>query len=103
DGIPPLEKGAADYPGERLTYMLLGQLYQGANDSAKARATFEKALAVGPPSARARSFIANDDLLHEKSAESRDAFASIERELPKGSLPFAIRYGVAFSYLYEGH
>ncbi|HLE71789.1 MAG TPA: tetratricopeptide repeat protein [Vicinamibacteria bacterium] len=102
-GIPLLEKIAADYPGERLTYMLLGQLYQGSNDSAKARATFEKALAVGPPSARARSFIANDDLLREKSAESRAAFASIERELPKGSLPFVIRYGVAFSHLYEGH
>jgi tetratricopeptide (TPR) repeat protein len=103
DGIPLLEKVAADYPGERLTYMLLGQLYQGANDAAKARATFEKALAVGPPSARARSFIANDDLLHEKYAESRVSFESIERELPKDSLPFVIRYGVAFSHLYEGH
>jgi len=102
-GIPLLEKVAADYPGERLTYMLLGQLYQGTNDSAKARAAFEKALAVGPPSARARSFLANDDLLREKYAESRAAFVSIERELPKGSLPFVIRYGVAFSHLYEGH
>jgi tetratricopeptide (TPR) repeat protein len=103
DGIPLLEKIAADYPGERLTYMLLGQLYQGSNDSAKARATFERALAVGPPSARARSFVANDDLLHEKYGEARAAFESIERELPKESLPFLIRYGVAFSYLYEGH
>ena len=103
DGIPLLEKLAADYPGERLTYMLLGQLYQGTNDSAKARAAFEKALAVGPPSARARSFLANDDLLREKYSESRAAFESIERELPKGSLPFVIRYGVAFSHLYEGH
>ena len=41
-GIPLLEKIAADYPGERLTYMLLGQLYQGSNDSAKARATLRK-------------------------------------------------------------
>ncbi|HEY7698007.1 MAG TPA: tetratricopeptide repeat protein [Vicinamibacteria bacterium] len=103
DGIPLLEKLAADYPGERLTYMLLGQLYQGANESDKARATFEKALAVGPPSARARSFIANDDLLRERYAESRAAFEAIENQLPKESLPFVIRYGVAFSYLYEGH
>jgi tetratricopeptide (TPR) repeat protein len=83
--------------------MLLGQLYQGANEADKARATFERALAVGPPSNRARSFIANDDLLHERYAESRAAFETIERELPKDSLPFLIRYGVAFSYLYEGH
>jgi len=103
EGIPLLEKVAADYPEERLVYMILGQLYQASNDSAKARAAFEKALAVGPPSARARSFLANDDLLREKYAESRAAFLSIERELPKDSLPFVIRYGVAFSHLYEGH
>jgi tetratricopeptide (TPR) repeat protein len=103
DGIPLLEKVAADYPGERLTYMLLGQVYQGANESDKARAAFERALAIGPPSARARSFIANDDLLREKYAEARDTFESIERELPRESLPFLIRYGVAFSHLYEGH
>ncbi len=103
DGIPLLEKVAADYPDERLTYMLLGQLYQGTNDSAKARAAFEKALAIGPPSARARSFLANDDLLREKYTEARSTFEAIERDLPKESLPFVIRYGVAFSYLYEGH
>jgi tetratricopeptide (TPR) repeat protein len=103
DGIPLLEKVAADFPGERLTYMLLGQVYQGANESDKARAAFERALAIGPPSARARSFIANDDLLRDKYAEARATFESIERELPKESLPFLIRYGVAFSHLYEGH
>jgi tetratricopeptide (TPR) repeat protein len=103
DGIPLLSKLALDYPGERLTYMLLGQLYQGANESDKARATFEAALAVGPSSPRARSFVANDDLLHEKYAEARAAFESIERELPAESLPFVIRYGVAFSHLYQGN
>jgi tetratricopeptide (TPR) repeat protein len=103
EGIPLLEKLAADYPGERLIYMLLGQLYQAVNDSQKATATFEKALAVGPDSARARAFIANDDLLHEKYADARAAFESIERELPRESLPFLIRYGVAFSHLYEEH
>jgi tetratricopeptide (TPR) repeat protein len=103
DGIPLLEKVAADYPGERLTYMLLGQLYQGVNDSEKARAAFEKALAIGPDSPRARSFIANDDLLRGKYSESRATFESIERALPRESLPFVIRYGVAFSYLYEDH
>jgi tetratricopeptide (TPR) repeat protein len=102
DGIPLLEKVAADYPDERLTYMLLGQLYQAANESAKARAAFERALAIGPPSARARSFIANDDLLQGKYAEARAQFQSIERELPEGTAPFVIRYGVAFSHLYEG-
>jgi tetratricopeptide (TPR) repeat protein len=103
DGIPALEKIAADYPGERLVYMILGQVYQGTNESDKARASFEKALAIGPDSPRARSFIANDDLLKGKYAESRATFESIERSLPAESLPFVIRYGVAFSYLYEGN
>jgi tetratricopeptide (TPR) repeat protein len=103
DGIPILEKIATDYPGERLTYMLLGQLYQGVNDRQKARAAFEKALKIGPDSPRARAFIANDDLLKGKYAESRATFESIESSLPKDSLPFVIRYGVAFSHLYEGH
>jgi tetratricopeptide (TPR) repeat protein len=101
DGIAPLEALSADYPGERLIYMILGQLYQAVNDGAKARAAFEKALEVGPESLRARSFIANDDLLREKYAQSRAALESIERELPKGSAPFVVRYGVAFSHLYE--
>ncbi len=39
----------------------------------------------------------------EKYAESRAAFESIERSLPQESLPFVIRYGVAFSHLYEEH
>jgi tetratricopeptide (TPR) repeat protein len=102
DGIAPLEELSADYAGERLIYMILGQLYQGVNDSAKARAAFEKALEVGPSSLRARSFIANDDLLREKYAESRATFEAIEKELPRGSVPFVVRYGVAFSHLYEG-
>ncbi|MGH9336529.1 MAG: tetratricopeptide repeat protein, partial [Vicinamibacteria bacterium] len=101
-GIPLLEKLSADYPGERLIYMILGQLYQGSNDSAKVRAAFEKAIAVGPASNRARSFVANDDLLHEKYGKARTSFEAIEKDLPEGSAPFVIRYGVAFSHLYEG-
>jgi tetratricopeptide (TPR) repeat protein len=102
DGIPPLEKLAADYPGERLVPMLLGQLYLGTGDSAKARAAFEKALAIGPESQRARSFLANDDLMKGEYARARATFESIEEKLPRGAAPAPVRYGVAFSYLYQG-
>jgi tetratricopeptide (TPR) repeat protein len=101
DGIPPLEKLAVDYPGERIVPMLLGQLYLGTGDSAKARAAFEKALAIGPESQRARSFLANDDLLQGEYVRARATFESIEKKLPKGSAPAPVRYGVAFSYLYQ--
>ena len=30
--IEPLEALAKEYPGERLTYMILGQLYNGENE-----------------------------------------------------------------------
>jgi tetratricopeptide (TPR) repeat protein len=49
-----------------------------------------------------RSFLANQDLLKGEYAKARATFSAIEKSLPKGSVPFAIRYGTAFSYIYEG-
>jgi tetratricopeptide (TPR) repeat protein len=102
DAIPLLEKLQADYPGERLVPALLGQIYQGVNEPEKARAAFERALEIGPESARMRAFLANDDLLKGNYAKARTAFLEVEKSLPRGSAPFAVRYGLAFSYLYEG-
>jgi tetratricopeptide (TPR) repeat protein len=101
--IEPLEAVAKDYPGERLVYMLLGQLYQGDSQAAKARASFEKALAIGPRSARAEAFLAGDELLKGNYDKARTIYEGVEKSLPKGSVPFAIRFGVTFSHLYEGH
>ena len=102
EAIPSLEKLADDYPEERLVFMLLGQIYQATNQSDKARAAFERALEIGPPSARARAFLANDDLLRGKYSKARETFDAVAKDLPDGTAPFAIRYGVAYSYLYEG-
>ncbi len=101
--IPPLEALAKDYPGERLVWMVLGQLYNGAAQADKALVAFEKAQAIGPKSARAESFLANADLLKGRYAQARATYESIEERLPKGSAPFAIRFGITFSHLYEGH
>ncbi|HUL78703.1 MAG TPA: tetratricopeptide repeat protein [Vicinamibacteria bacterium] len=102
DAIPALEKLAVDYPGERLVQVILGQIYQGANEAEKATAAFRKAEEIGPPSARVRAFLANDDLLRGDYEKARRVFLEVEKSLPKGSAPFAVRYGLAFSYLYEG-
>ena len=48
------------------------------------------------------AFIANDDLLKGRYEKARQAFLDVEKTLPKGAAPFAVRYGLAFSYLYEG-
>ena len=102
DAIPMLEKLGADYPGERLVQVILGQVYQGQNEPEKARVAFERARAIGPESARVRAFLANDDLIKGQYDKARQAFLEVEKSLPNGSAPFAVRYGLAFSYLYEG-
>jgi tetratricopeptide (TPR) repeat protein len=102
DAIPALEKLAADYPGERLVQVILGQIYQGASQPEKARAAFRRADEIGPASPRVRAFLANEDLVEGEYEKARQAFLEVERSLPKGSAAFAVRYGLAFSYLYEG-
>jgi tetratricopeptide (TPR) repeat protein len=99
--IPALEQLAADYPGERLVQVILGQIYQGT-DADKARAAFRRADEIGPPSPRVRAFLANEDLVAGEYEKARRTFRDVEKSLPKGSAPFAVRYGLAFSYLYEG-
>jgi tetratricopeptide (TPR) repeat protein len=101
--IEPLEAVARDYPGERLVHMILGQLYQGDGQAGKAKDAFEKALAIGPRSARAEAFLAGQDLLAGDYAKARAKYVAVEKSLPAGSVPFAIRFGVTFSHLYEGN
>jgi len=101
--IPALEALAKDYPGERLVQVILGQLYNGDNQGVKALGAFQKAQAIGPKTARVEAFLAADDILKGNYGKARATYQSVEKSLPKGSVPFAVRFGVTFSYLYEGH
>jgi tetratricopeptide (TPR) repeat protein len=101
--IEPMEKLTADYPGERLGFLILGQLYNGDGQGEKAVRAFEKARAIGPRSARVEAFLAADDLRKEQYAKARATYLDVEKSLPKGAVPFAIRFGVTFSHLYEGN
>jgi len=100
--IPPLEALAEDYPGERLIYVLLGQLYNGDSQGARALGAFQKAQALGP-SPRVEAFIANDDLLKGQYSKARASLESVEKSLPRGAVPFPVRFGITFSHLYEGN
>jgi tetratricopeptide (TPR) repeat protein len=82
--------------------MILGQLSNADGKWEKARAAFERAQAIGPRSARAEAFLASDALLKGRYADARATYQAVEKSLPKGSVPFAIRFGVTFSHLYEG-
>lgn len=99
--IPPLQALAEDYPGERLVYVILGQLLAGDNRADEAAAAFRKAQAIGT-SPRIEAFLAGDDLMKGRYAQARASYQSVERSLARGSAPFAVRYGVTFSHLYEG-
>ena len=101
--IPELEALARDYAGERFVHIILGQLYNNDGQGAKARAMFEKARAIGPRSARVEAFLAAGDLLSEQYGKARAAYVDVEKSLPKGAVPFAVRFGVTFSHLYEGN
>ena len=100
--IPPLEALAQDYPGERLIYVILGQLQNGDGHGDKALVAFQKARALGA-SPRVNAFIASDDLLKGEYGKARASLEGVEKSLPKGSVPFAVRFGITFSHLYEGN
>ena len=101
--IPEVEALAKDFTGERFVHIILGQMLNGDGQGEKARAAFEKARAIGPRSARVESFLAGNDLLKEQYGKARATYLDVEKSLPKGAVPFAIRFGVTFSHLYEGN
>jgi tetratricopeptide (TPR) repeat protein len=101
--IEPMEAVAKDYPGERLVWVILGQLYTGDGQAEKAKAAYIKAQTIGPKTARIEAFLAGDDLLKGHYGKARASYEAVEKSLPKGSVPFAVRFGVTFSHLYEGN
>ncbi len=100
--IPALQALAEDYPGERFVHVILGQLLAGDNRADEATAAFRKAKALGS-SPRVEAFIAGDDLMKGRYAQARTTYEAVEKSLAKGAAPFAVRYGVTFSHLYEGN
>lgn len=100
--IAPLEALAEDYPGERLIHVILGQLQNGDGRGDKAALAFQKAKALGT-SPRVEAFLAGEALLKGEYGKARTTYEMVEKSLPKGSVPFAVRFGVTFSHLYEGN
>jgi len=100
--IEPLTKVGKDYPQDRVTQMLLGQLFaaQGQND--EARAAYERAKALDASTPRVHSFLANLLILQGDYPGARAAFAQALKLVPPSGAAGPIRYGEAFTYLYEG-
>jgi tetratricopeptide (TPR) repeat protein len=103
DGIDELQQLSDDYPGDAPIAAILGQVLVAAGRGEEALAAFERAHAADPESPRVRAFLANGKLLDGRYAEARATFQEILAGLPEGTAPFTLRYGIAFSHLYEGH
>jgi tetratricopeptide (TPR) repeat protein len=102
EAIEPLSKLCRDYPGERVVRMLLGQVLAGEGRLAEARKQYAAAIALDPTTPRAHAFMANLLVLEGDYAGARAAYEKVLKLLPAGTAPGPERYGVAYTYLYEG-
>ncbi len=102
DAVEPLRKLAAEYPGERVLYMLRGQNLAGLGRHDEARAAYEQAIKISDRTPRAYSLLGNYHLLKGNYAKAREMYTIARAKTPKGVAPNAISYGIAFTHLYEG-
>jgi tetratricopeptide (TPR) repeat protein len=101
DAVEPLKKLAADYPGERVVLMSLGQTLAGLGRTDEARSYWEQAVKVSPETPRAYALLGNASLLKGDYAKARALYAEARAHTPKGTAAGAVAYGTAYTYLYE--
>jgi tetratricopeptide (TPR) repeat protein len=100
--IEPLQKLAADYPGERPFLMLLGQTLAGAGRPDEAKAAYEKAIALDGSTPRAYALIGNHHLMKGDYQKARALYAEARTKLPPRVPAGFAAYNSAFTYIYEG-
>ena len=103
DAVEPLRKLAADYPGERVVFMLQGQNLAGLGRHDEARAAYERAIEISDRTPRAYALLGNYHLMKGDYARAREYYTIARGKVPKGVPPGATSYGVAFTHLYEGN
>lgn len=102
EALAAFEKLAADYPGDRMVQMMIGQVATNEGALDKARGAFEKALALDGSTPRVHALLANVLSLQDDYAGAREHFKhALEREA-EGTAPGAIHVGLALTYVYEG-
>jgi tetratricopeptide (TPR) repeat protein len=102
-GVEPLKALANDYVGERVVHVILGQVLAGLGRIDEARASYERAIAVDNSTPRAFTLAANLYLLQGDYAKARSTMQTVLPQMPKTAAPVQVRYGIAFSHLYEGN
>jgi tetratricopeptide (TPR) repeat protein len=102
DAVEPLRTLAADYPGERVLQMLIGQTLDGLGRHDEARAAYEEAIRISDRTPRAHAQLGHYHLIKGDYAKAREYYTAARGKTPKGVATGFIAYGVAFTHLYEG-
>jgi tetratricopeptide (TPR) repeat protein len=101
NALGPMTGLARDYPNERVVHMLLGQVLAGEGRVPEARKEYSAAIALDATTPRAHALLAGLLVLEGDYAGARAAYEKALRIMPAGAQGPA-RYGIAFTYLYEG-
>ena len=102
EAVPLLKQLAADYPGERMVRMMLGQATINQNPE-EGRAHFEAALKLDGSTPRVYNFLGNYHLLKGDYAKAREMYQAALSRKPKEVAAFGPGYGLAYTYIYEGN
>ncbi len=101
--MPLLEQLAADYPGERMVQMMIGQLLVNKGDLDGAERAFRTAIKLDPSTPRVYAFLGNVRLLRGDYGASRAEYKKSLEMKPASTAPFVAYTGLAYSYVYEGN
>jgi tetratricopeptide (TPR) repeat protein len=101
--IAAFEQLTQQYPGDRMSMMLLGQVYMNKGSLDQARAAFKRAAEIDDSTPRVHIFQGNIEMLKDEYAKARDLFASALKRTVAGSIPFGASYGIAFTHIYQGN
>jgi tetratricopeptide (TPR) repeat protein len=102
EALPILKQLAADYPGERMVRMMLGQATINQNPE-EGRAHFEAALKIDGSTPRVYNFLGNYHLLKGDYAKAREMYQTALQRKPKEVVAFGPGYGIAYTHIYENN
>ena len=102
EALEAFKKLAADYPGDRMVQMMIGQIATGEGRLDEAKAAYLKALAMDGTTPRVHAFLGNVLSLRTDYAGAREHFKHALERKAEGTAPGAIHFGHALTYVYEG-
>jgi tetratricopeptide (TPR) repeat protein len=102
DALASFEKLAADYPGEPLVFINIGQIHIEGGRVPEARKALETALTLQPTSARALLALGNTLILAGDYDGARARFEAALTKLDPVASTAGARTGIARTYVYQG-